>query len=199
MRAVRSVRKLSRLDTAQPRPSLASTSMLTTDQKGAVAELAIATAASKLGIGVWGAFTVERYDLIFDLRPRLLRVQCKWAPREGDVVVVRCYRNRRNRDGLLRQFYSPDDIDAYAAYCPELDRCYLLPIDEFAHRIAIQLRLAPARNNQSLRINWARDYEFAATLGAQGAVAQLGERQSGRLEATGSSPVGSTDQLHLLR
>ena len=199
MRAVRSVRKLSRLDTAQPRPSLASTSMLTTDQKGAVAELAIATAASKLGIGVWGAFTVERYDLIFDLRPRLLRVQCKWAPREGDVVVVRCYRNRRNRDGLLRQFYSPDDIDAYAAYCPELDRCYLLPIDEFAHRIAIQLRLAPARNNQSLRINWARDYEFAATLGAQGAVAQLGERQSGRLEATGSSPVGSTDQLYLLR
>jgi hypothetical protein len=41
--------------------------MLTTDQKGAVAELAIASAAAELGIGVWGAHTVERYDLIFDL------------------------------------------------------------------------------------------------------------------------------------
>jgi hypothetical protein len=166
--------------------------MLTTDQKGAVAELAIATRAAQLGIGAWSAHTVERYDLIFDLRPRLVRVQCKWASRDGDVAVVRCYRNRRNRYGLLRQFYSADDIDAYAAYCPAVDACYFLPIEQFADRIAIQLRLGPTRNNQTHGINWAKDYEFAATLGPLGAVAQLGERQSGRLEATGSSPVGST-------
>jgi PD-(D/E)XK nuclease superfamily protein len=173
--------------------------MLSTDQKGAVAELAIATAAADLGIGVWGSFTVERYDLIFDLRPGLVRVQCKWASRHDDVIIVRCYRNRRNCDGLLRQFYSADDIDAYAAYCAETRQCYFLPIEEFGNRIAIQLRLAPTKNNQATGINWARDYEFAAKLGRLGAVAQLGERQSGRLEATGSSPVGSTDQLHLLR
>src|SRR6476661_11198726 len=77
--------------------------ILTTDQKGAVAELAIAGAAAELGIGVWGSYTVERYDLIFDLRPELMRVQCKWANRSGDVVVVRCYSNRRSRDGLLRR------------------------------------------------------------------------------------------------
>jgi PD-(D/E)XK nuclease superfamily protein len=167
--------------------------MLTTDQKGAVAELAIATAAADLGIGVWGAYTVERYDLIFDLRPGLLRVQCKWAARQGDVIVVRCYRNRRNRNGLLRQFYSPDEIDAYAAYCADVGKCYLLPIEEFANRIAIQLRLKPAKNNQNLRIHWARNYEFAATLGAGGAIAQLGERVSGRDEVAGSSPAGSTE------
>jgi PD-(D/E)XK endonuclease len=166
--------------------------MLTTDQKGAVAELAIATAAADLGVGVWRAYTVERYDLIFDLRPGLLRVQCKWAARHGDVIVVRCYRNRRNRNGLLRQFYSPHDIDAYAAYCAEVRKCYLLPIGEFTNRIAIQLRLEPAKNNQNLRINWAKDYEFAATLGRGGAIAQLGERVSGRDEVAGSSPAGST-------
>ena len=92
---------------------------------------------------------------------------------------MRCYRNRRNRDGLLRQFYSPDDIDAYAAYCKELDLCYLLPIERFRQQIAIQLRLKPTKNHQHLRINWARDFEFAATLGAAGAVAQLGERLAG--------------------
>ena len=171
--------------------------MLTTDQKGAVAELAIATAAADLGIGVWGAFTVERYDLIFDLRPRLLRVQCKWAARHDDVIVVRCYRNRRNRDGLLRQYYSPEDIDAFAAYCADTKQCYLLPIEKFGNRIAIQLRLGPTKNNQAERINWAKDYEFAATLGPQGAIAQLGERLLGMQEVAGSSPAGST-QLHLL-
>jgi hypothetical protein len=150
--------------------------VLTTDQKGAVAELAIATAAADLGIGVWSPFTVERYDLIFDLRPGLLRVQCKWASRYDDVIIVRCYRNRRDRNGLLRQFYSPDEIGAYAAYCREF---YFLPIGEFSHRVAIQLRLGPTRNNQSSRVNWAKDYEFAATLGRRGAVAQLGERLAG--------------------
>jgi hypothetical protein len=166
--------------------------VLTTDQKGAAAELAIAKAAADLGLGVWGSFTVERYDLIFDLRPGLWRVQCKWANRHDDVIAVPCYRNRRNRYGLLRQYYSADDIDAYAAYCPDVDKCYFLPVETFANRIAIQLRLGPTKNNQNLRINWARDYEFAAKLGRPGAVAQLGERCHGMAEATGSSPVGST-------
>ncbi|MFL5950586.1 MAG: group I intron-associated PD-(D/E)XK endonuclease [Gaiellaceae bacterium] len=58
---------------------------------------------------------------------------------------MRCSRNRRNRDGLLRQFYSAEEIDAYAAYCADLERCYLMPIAEFSHRTAIQLRLSTAR------------------------------------------------------
>jgi hypothetical protein len=167
--------------------------MLTTDQKGAVAELAIARHAAELGIGVWSAYTIERYDLIFDLRPKLVRVQCKWASRYDDVVIVRCYSNRRNRDGLLRRTYSANDVDAFAAYCAELDRCYFLPLEIFGERNAIQLRLSPTRNNQRQRINWANDFEFGATLSrVQGAVAQLGERLAGSQKATGSSPVGST-------
>jgi PD-(D/E)XK endonuclease len=51
--------------------------MLTSDQKGAIAEAAIARAAIELGIGVARPLADQRYDLIFDLRPRLLRVQCK--------------------------------------------------------------------------------------------------------------------------
>ena len=82
--------------------------MLTTDQKSVVAELAIARKAAELGIGVWSAYTIERYDLIFDLRPQL-------------------------------------------------------------------------------------DFEFDATLGPRGAIAQLGERLAGSQKVAGSSPAGSTD------
>ena len=78
--------------------------MLTTDQKGAIAESAILHAAIKLGIGVYRPlFDGGRYDFIFDLGTRLLRVQCKWAARRGDVVVVRCYSCRRTRDGQLKR------------------------------------------------------------------------------------------------
>ena len=53
---------------------------LTTDQKGAIAELAIARAGLELGIPVYRAMAEGgRYDLIFDLDSRLVRVQCKWA------------------------------------------------------------------------------------------------------------------------
>ena len=48
--------------------------MLTTNQKGALAETAIAHEAIKLGIGVYRPLGDERCDLIFDLRPRLMRV-----------------------------------------------------------------------------------------------------------------------------
>jgi PD-(D/E)XK endonuclease len=167
--------------------------VLTTDQKGAIAEAAIAHAAIELGIGVSRPLGDERYDLIFDMRPQLMRVQCKWAVRHGDVVVVRCYRCRRNADGLLRRFYSAAEIDAFAAYCAELRECYFLPLQAFPRRAAVQLRLSPTKNNQKLGINWAEDYEFGATLSRhKGAIAQLGERQRGTLEVAGSSPAGST-------
>ena len=133
-----------------------------------------------------------RCDLIFDLG-KLTRVQCKWAALHGDVLIVRCYRNRRTKDGLLKRAYTADEIDAFAAYCMELDRCYYFPFDAFGGRTTIQFRLAPSRNNQRTGVNWAENYEFGATLARYGAVAQLGERVNGIHEAAGSSPAGSTE------
>jgi PD-(D/E)XK endonuclease len=91
--------------------------------------------------------------------------------------------------------YTADEVDAFAAYRPELDRCYFLPFASFPDQPFIQLRLCRARNNHRKGINWAEEYEFGATLGASGAVAQLGERDAGSVEAAGSSPAGSTEKL----
>jgi len=141
--------------------------MLTTDQKGAIAETAIAHQAIKLGIGVFKPLTDgERYDLILDLRPRLARVQCKWAALHGDVVIVRCYSCRRTRSGLLKRGYDGSEIDAVAAYCAELDRCFYFPIEWLDGRMFIQLRVRPSRNNQQRGINWADDFSLGARLGA---------------------------------
>jgi PD-(D/E)XK nuclease superfamily protein len=167
-------------------------SYVTTDQKGAIAELAIAPAAVRLRVDVYRPVAEGGlYDLIFELEGKLWRVQCKWAPRHGEVVIVRCYSSRRGRGGLLRRIYDPGEIDAFAAYCPEVDRCYFLPYLLFRSRTQIALRLGPTQNNQTLGVNWASRFEFGATLGRQGAVAQLGERCDGIAEVTGSSPVGS--------
>jgi PD-(D/E)XK endonuclease len=147
-----------------------------------------------VGLTSTGLYTKEVVTTSFStFGGRLIRVQCKWAPRHGDVVVVRCYSTRRNRNGLLRRIYVEGEVDGYAAYCQEIDRCFFLPYENFVRRTQIHLRLDRTNNNQKLGINWADDFDFAATLGnEQGAVAQLGERRHGMPKATGSSPVGST-------
>jgi hypothetical protein len=167
---------------------------VTTDQKGAIAELAVQLAATKLGIDVYKPVAEGgRYDMIFDLDPKLWRVQCKWASRYGEVIVVRCYSNRRAREGLRRRLYTADEIDAFAAYCLELDRCFFVPIAE-APTNELRLRLSVPRNNQRQLIRWADDFDFEARLKQpQGAVAQLGERCDGIAEVRGSIPLGSID------
>lgn len=155
--------------------------MLTTDQKGNIAEISITAAAVKLGVEVYRPIGEgQRYDLIFDLESSLLRVQCKWSTRYDDVLIVRSYSSRRTAGGkIVCRGYTEAEIDAVAVYCAQLDRCYLLPPELWAGRRHVYLRLAPSRNNQMQRINWAKNFEFAATLGRRGAVAQLGERLAG--------------------
>ena len=161
--------------------------------RGATAEAFIVFAAMDLGVDVYRACGEFRSDLIFDDGMRLLRVQCKSASCEGDVVLVRCRSCRRSRNGYVRRTYSANEIDAIAAWCRETSECYLLPPALFDGRSSVLLRLRPTRNNQRLRINWARDYTFAATLGQRGAIAQLGERLRGTQEVGGSSPPGSIE------
>jgi prevent-host-death family protein len=141
------------------------------NHKGNVAEAAIAAAAIKLGVDVIKPLVEHtRYDLIFDLRPRLLRVQCKWAPLKDDVIVVRLVSSRYTSGGdqQIRTTYSADEVDAVAVYCQDLDCCYLLPVSLFDGMRGLSLRVAAARNGQRASLHWARDHEMP------GAVAQLG-------------------------
>jgi PD-(D/E)XK nuclease superfamily protein len=172
---------------------------LSTDQKGAIAETALVHAAAKLCIPVYAPVSEGgRYDLIFDVGSRLLRVQCKWATRRGDVILIRFRSSRRSRNGLVHRSYTTDEIDVIAGYCAELDQCYVIPFAEFFRRSGIYLRLGPTRNNQRQGILWARDFEFERLHWAgPGAIAQLGERQRGTLEVAGSIPAGSIESARI--
>jgi hypothetical protein len=89
---------------------------LTSDQKGALAKLAVMHHAAKFGVGIFRPMTDgHRYDLIFDLDgERLLRVQCKSATLHGVVVVVSCRSARRSGSGFVRRTYTTEEVDAVA-------------------------------------------------------------------------------------
>lgn len=157
------------------------------NHKGNVAELAIAKEAASLGISVFMPVTEhERCDLVLGVAGRLLRVQCKWASRNGSVICVRVRSSYHSpTQGYVTSSYDSSQIDVLAVYCGELERCYLLPVDLVAGQGVVHLRLAKAKNNQRAALNWAADYEF------RGAIAQLEERLTGSQEVVGSSPTSS--------
>jgi prevent-host-death family protein len=161
------------------------------NHRGAVAETAIPLEAIKAGVEVYKPLSEHaRSDLVFGLGEKLLRVQCKSATRNGDVVVIRFISSWHSPNGYVRNSYAADEIDLIAAYCHELGRAYLLPIELVAGRSGIHLRLAPPRNAQRASVHSGSDFEF------RGAIAQLGERLAGSQKVVGSSPTGSTLSSH---
>ena len=166
--------------------------MLTSNNKGNIAEAAIALEAVKLGIDVLKPVAEHgRYDLALELGGRLLRVQCKWGSldRELGVICVRVGGSRHTPGGYVTSTYSTEEIDAVAVYCDDLAETFLIPIDVAAGKRQLHLRLDPPRNGQRACINLAGDYRL-------GAIAQLGERSAGSRKVGGSSPpssIASTD------
>jgi PD-(D/E)XK endonuclease len=161
--------------------------MPTPSTKGSIAEAVIAGEAIKLGVVVLRPLLEgRRYDLMFDVDGLLLRVQCKWACRKGHVIVVNIRTSRLTPRGYVSTRYAPSEVDAIAAYCAEVDECYLLPIEDVVGKSVIHLRLTPAANGQELAIRYAEPYRLS------GAIAQLGERRAGSAKVEGSSPSSST-------
>jgi prevent-host-death family protein len=161
---------------------------LTSNQKGAIAEQVIAAEATKLGVVVSRPNVDARYDLIFDTGSSLLRVQCKWGAldADADVIKVNLTSSWCTPTGYARTTYALGEVDLFAVYCGEQNRCYLLPADGLVGRRSIWLRLSEPRNGQRACVNLASDFSF------DGAVAQLGERGAGSAQVRGSSPLSST-------
>jgi hypothetical protein len=164
--------------------------MLGSNEKGTIAELAVALDAARYGIGVLRPLGErERYDLVFDLGARLLRVQCKWASFDSRLgaVCVRVGGSRHTPHGYVTSTYSHDEVDAIGVYCGELDEVFLVPIEIAVGKRQLHLRVRRPRNGQRACINLAEHYRL-------GAIAQLGERSAGSRKVAGSSPASSTPE-----
>ncbi len=146
-------------------------------------------AATRLGVPIYRPVNEHgRVDMVLEVGGRWWGVQCKWGSlsADGSIVIVHLRTSRCTPKGYVLATYDASEIDLFAVYCGDLDRCFLLPISLFEGRTAVHLRLTPARNGQVACTNLADDFDF------EGAIAQLGERRHGMAEAVGSSPTSST-------
>jgi hypothetical protein len=93
--------------------------VLSTNQKGGIAETAITAAATKLGIPVFlPVVEHSRADLVFEIADRLFRVQCKWGALSEDhsIIKVALQTNYLTASGYVSTSYTADEIDLVAVY-----------------------------------------------------------------------------------
>jgi hypothetical protein len=126
--------------------------------KGKTSEAVLLAALVKMGKHVLVPWGEERYDLAVDDGGTLVRIQCKTGTlRNGCIVFKTCITDARrpNGDGGYA-----GQIDAFAVYCPDLDKAYLVPIEALPARFFGYLRVQPTLNGQTLNVRWAHDFEL---------------------------------------
>jgi PD-(D/E)XK endonuclease len=132
-------------------------------RKGKTSEAIILAALVKLGKHVLVPWGEERYDLALDEAGSLVRLQCKTGHiRDGCVCFKTSITDARRP---LGDGGYAGQIDAFAVYCPQVERVYLVPIQAVRTSIGARLRLEPAKNGQTWNVRWARDFELIASDG----------------------------------
>jgi hypothetical protein len=132
------------------------------DRIGAISQakvLAALTVAGKVVLAP--CVNVRPYDFVLEEDGRFFRVQCKTGRLFRGAVCFRPHRLRaaKRATGWERRVTDYQGVvDYFGVYCPENDNVYLVPIDVVTTPRICTLRVTPARNNQSSRIRWARDY-----------------------------------------
>lgn len=98
---------------------------MTTNQKGNIAELKVASRLSELGFQVLVPWGDARYDLVAERDGNFIKLQVKYATANAGRFYVR--RTSVNRNGHAR--YEEAEVDKIAVYCPESDGVYFFPLD----------------------------------------------------------------------
>lgn len=102
----------------------------------------------------------HRYDFVLDLKDRFLRVQCKTGRLRNGAIIYNARSTRSNTRRAIRRDYG-GEIDAFAVYCPDTARVYVIPFGDATISVGA-LRVDPPANGQARRIRWAVDYELPA-------------------------------------
>jgi hypothetical protein len=134
--------------------------LMDTNQKGKITEVNILAYVLGLGYSVSVPFgDKDRYDQIWDINGKLLKVQIKTASsvdEQNSAIVFSC----RSVSNGKAHSYSKEDIDFFATYWN--GKVYLIPIEECSSQK--KLRFFSPNSNQVKRINWAKDYEIEEVL-----------------------------------
>ena len=130
-----------------------------TNTKGILTELKVLQYVIEKGYSVSIPYgDRDRYDQIWDIDGKLLRVQVKtssWYNEEKTAFSFKTRSGYMKAHKNIEKKYSKEEIDYFATFFE--NECYVVPVEECG-TIKV-LRFSSETKNQS-SINWAKDYTF---------------------------------------
>ena len=134
--------------------------------KGNITELEVLTYITKLGYQVSIPFgDRERYDQIWDINGKLLKVQVKTSHSIDDEcngIKFSCRSGTRLTGKTIHRNYTKDEIDFFATFYD--GECYVVPVEECSSDKT--LRFKPPKNGQIKGISFAEVYKAEEVLKA---------------------------------
>ncbi|MBI5700400.1 hypothetical protein HZC34_00930 [Candidatus Saganbacteria bacterium] len=116
-----------------------------TKEKGNLAEIKVAAFLIQKGFNVlipWGEN--QRYDLVAEKNGLFVKIQVKYvAPKMGHLTVP-----LRSANNWKVVKYNKNELDFVAAYNPENDIIYFIPLKSIRNTATINLRVSGPKNNQ---------------------------------------------------
>jgi len=112
---------------------------LSTQQKGIVTEMQVATYLLSLGYNVSQPFSQDsKYDLIVDVDGKLLRLQVKTSRLASPTsITFNCRSTTTNVKNCKSRRYSDTEVDYFATYWN--GKAYLVPISECSTQKSLHL------------------------------------------------------------
>jgi hypothetical protein len=98
------------------------------------------------------------FDLVIYKNMNFQRVQVKYTSMRNNIINVDGRGCWVDKHSLHIKKPNRSEIDIICAYCPELDKCFYVPIEKLPEGGQIILRLNKTKKNQKKRINFAKDY-----------------------------------------
>lgn len=132
---------------------------LSTQLKGTITEMQVATAFLKAGYIVSKPLIDTRYDYLLETKNgsiKKIQVKTSHANPNEEWIEFKTCNTHTNTQGTIDRDYK-GEIDYFATFYK--DTCYLIPIEECGSR-SKKLRIAPTKNGQIKGISFIYNYEI---------------------------------------
>lgn len=130
-----------------------------TKDKGDYGLLKVQCEYSKNGYIIMNPMTEHSpFDFVAYKDGQFQRVQVKYRTMTNGSIVLPFKTSWNDKNGTHIKFYDLNEIDVFAIYCPDNDKCYFLKSDDMMDKKCITLRILPSKNHQIENIIMAENY-----------------------------------------
>lgn len=131
-----------------------------TKDKGDLGLLKVQCKICELGHIILNPMTEHSpFDFVSYKDGKFYRIQVKYRSMKNGCVQVPFRTSWNDRNGTHSRYYNLNDIDIFAVYCPNTDKCYFIHTNEYKNNKYISLRITPAKNNQKTNVLFAKEFE----------------------------------------